>query len=71
MVVIEMMLMIGFPLILLLFVTIAYALLNITDETLLILYLGIFFFTISTILYGLYAVTRDGRLCILTSTTGA
>ncbi|MEM0079729.1 MAG: hypothetical protein QXE67_02665 [Nitrososphaerota archaeon] len=54
-------LMMGFPLILLLFVTIAYALLNITDEALLLLYIGIFFFTISAILYGLYAITRDWR----------
>jgi len=54
-------LMMGFPLILLLFVTIAYALLNITDKTLLLLYLGIFFFTISAILYSVYAITRDWR----------
>jgi len=54
-------LMIGFPLILLLFTTMVYALLNITDKTLLLLYLGIFFFTISAILYGLYAITRDWR----------
>ena len=54
-------LMIGFPLILLLFVTIAYALLNITDEALLLLYLGIFFFTIFAIMYSVYAITKEWR----------
>ncbi|MEM2215349.1 MAG: hypothetical protein QXP57_02115 [Nitrososphaerota archaeon] len=54
-------LMIGFPLMLLLFVTMVYALLNITDKVLLLLYLGIFFFTISTILYGIYAIARGWR----------
>ncbi|MEM0079351.1 MAG: hypothetical protein QW118_03875 [Nitrososphaerota archaeon] len=53
-------LMIGFLLTLLLFVTTAYTLLDV-NETLLLLYLGIFFFTISAILYGLYAITRDWR----------
>ncbi|MEM3399039.1 MAG: hypothetical protein QW724_03805 [Nitrososphaerota archaeon] len=54
-------LMIGFPLILLLFATMAYALLNITDKTLLLLYLGIFFFTIFAMIYSVYAVTRGWR----------
>jgi len=53
-------LMIGFLLTLLLFVTTAYTLLDI-NETLLLLYLGIFFFTVSAILYGLYAITKEWR----------
>ncbi|MEM2164064.1 MAG: hypothetical protein QXR62_06580 [Candidatus Bathyarchaeia archaeon] len=52
---------IGFPLILLLFTTMVYALLNIIDKTLLLLYLGIFFFTIFAMIYSVYAITRDWR----------
>ncbi|MEM3570307.1 MAG: hypothetical protein QXI20_12380 [Candidatus Jordarchaeales archaeon] len=54
-------LMIGFPLILLLFTTMAYALLNITDKVLLLLYLGIFFFTIFAMIYSVYAIARGWR----------